>query len=71
MEDPLLFVVSLCLGSEKSNVPRASAANVSIIKLTHRSWTAVNTDSSSPLATAEINVRRTAVMLTVIWNCAN
>ena len=38
------------------------------MRLTHSSWTAVRTDSSELLATAETNVRKTAVMLTVIWN---
>jgi hypothetical protein len=46
-------------------VAKASAANVSIIKLTQSSCTAVKTDVSSSLATAEMNVRITAVMLTV------
>ena len=48
------------------SVANANAANVSIMRLTQRSCTAVNTEDSSPLATAEINVRKTAVMLTVI-----
>lgn len=50
---------------EGGSVASASAANVSIIRLTHRSWTAVRTDVSVLLATADINVRATAVMLTV------
>lgn len=48
---------------------RARAAKVSIIRFTQRSWTAVRTDSSSFEATAEMKVRRTAVMFTVSWNC--
>lgn len=52
------------------SVANASAAKVSIIKLTHSNWTAVRTELSSPLATAETNVITTAVMLTVIWNCS-
>lgn len=46
----------------------ARAANVSMIKLTHNSCTAVRTDCISELDTAEINARSTAVILTVIWN---
>ena len=48
------------------SVARAKAARVSIIKLTHKSWTAVSTEVSLPLETAETKVRTTAVMLTVI-----
>ncbi len=55
-----------CVGG---SVAKASAANVSMIKLTQSSCTAVKTDVSSSLATAEINVRITAVMFTVTWNC--
>ena len=51
------------------SVARANAANVSMIKLTQRSWTAVKTELSVLLATAEMKVRNTAVMLTVTWNC--
>lgn len=50
------------------SVARAKAARVSMIRLTHRSWTAVRTDDSVPLDTADTKVRTTAVMLTVIWN---
>ena len=50
---------------EGGSVAKAKAANVSIIKLTQRSWTAVRTELSSSLATAEIKVKKTAVMLTV------
>lgn len=50
------------------SIPKASAANVSMMRFTHKSCTAVSTDSSSVLATAEMNVRSTAVMLTVSWN---
>ena len=48
------------------SVASASAAKVSIIKLTQRSWTAVKTEVSLPLPTAEIKVKTTAVILTVI-----
>lgn len=51
-----------CVGG---SVAKARAANVSMIKLTQSSCTAVRTEVSSSLATAETNVRRTAVMLTV------
>lgn len=51
------------------SVARARAAKVSIIRFTQRSWTAVRTDSSEEEATAEMKVRRTAVMFTVSWNC--
>lgn len=47
------------------SVASARAANVSIIRLTHNNWTAVSTEDSEPLDTAETNVRTTAVMLTV------
>jgi hypothetical protein len=47
------------------SVAKARAANVSMIRLTQRSCTAVRTDSSVALATAETNVRITAVILTV------
>ncbi len=50
------------------SVARARAAKVSIIRLTQRSCTALRTDCSSLLATAETNVKMTAVMLTVSWN---
>lgn len=50
------------------SVARARAAKVSIIRLTHNSWTAVSTEDSLPLDTAETKVRVTAVILTVIWN---
>ena len=48
------------------SVANARAAKVSIIKLTQRSWTAVKTEVSLPLPTAEMKVKTTAVMLTVI-----
>lgn len=51
-----------------ASVARARAANVSIIRFTQSSCTAVSTDDSEPLDTAETNVSKTAVMLTVIWN---
>ena len=51
------------------SVASASAAKVSMIKLTQSSWTAVRTESSLSLATALMKVSRTAVMLTVNWNC--
>ena len=51
-----------------ASVAKARAANVSIMRLTHKSCTAVNTEVSVLLATADINVRTTAVMLTVTWN---
>lgn len=44
----------------------ASAAKVSMIKLTHNNCTAVKTEVSLSLATAEMKVNTTAVMLTVI-----
>ena len=47
------------------SVAKARAANVSMIKFTQRSCTAVRTDCSSALPTAEIKVKTTAVMLTV------
>ena len=50
------------------SVARASAASVSMIKLTHKSWTAVRTELSSAAATADTKVSTTAVMLTVSWN---
>lgn len=50
-------------------VARAKAANVSMIKFTHRSCTAVKTELSVSLATAEMKVRTTAVIFTVTWNC--
>lgn len=53
------------IDSEGGSVANARAANVSMIKLTQSSCTAVRTDVSSSLATAEIKVRMTAVMLTV------
>lgn len=48
------------------SVAKASAAKVSMIKLTQRSCTAVRTELSSSFATAEMNVKKTAVILTVI-----
>lgn len=51
-----------------ASVASASAANVSMMRLTQSNCTAVSTDASSSLATPEMNVNRTAVMLTVIWN---
>lgn len=50
------------------SVASARAANVSIMRFTQRSCTALRTDSSSLLATAETKVRTTAVIFTVIWN---
>lgn len=50
------------------SVAKARAANVSMIRFTHSSWTAVKTDSSFSFATAEMKVRNTAVILTVTWN---
>ena len=47
------------------SVARARAANVSMIRLTHSSWTGVRMDSSFLLAIAETKVRVTAVILTV------
>ncbi len=46
----------------------AKAAKVSMMRLTQSSWTALKTEFSWSLATAETNVRMTAVMLTVTWN---
>lgn len=54
---------------EGGSVAKARAAKVSMIRLTHSSWTAVNTEVSVLLETAETNVKTTAVMLTVTWNC--
>ena len=48
------------------SVAKARAAKVSMIRLTHSSCTAVKTEDSVEDATAETNVRMTAVMLTVI-----
>lgn len=50
------------------SVASAKAAKVSMIKFTQRSCTAVSTDVSLLLATAEMKVNTTAVTLTVIWN---
>lgn len=47
------------------SVARARAAKVSMIKFTHNNWTAVRTDVSELLATAETKVSTTAVILTV------
>ena len=54
---------------EGGSVAKARAAKVSMIRLTHSSWTAVNTEVSVLLDTAETKVKTTAVMLTVTWNC--
>jgi len=51
------------------SVASANAAKVSIIRFTQSSCTALSTDVSVLLATAEMKVSMTAVMLTVIWNC--
>lgn len=51
---------------EGGSVARASAAKVSIIKLTHKSWTALSTEVPVLETTAVTKVRMTAVMLTVI-----
>lgn len=53
---------------EGGSVAKARAAKVSIMRLTHSSWTAVNTEVSVLLETAETKVKTTAVMLTVTWN---
>ena len=50
------------------SVARARAAKVSIMRFTQSSCTAVSTDCWSSLATAEMKVRITAVILTEIWN---
>ena len=50
------------------SVARAKAAKVSMIKLTHRSWTAVRADCSELLAIEETKAKTTAVTLTVNWN---
>lgn len=47
------------------SVAKARAANVSMMRFTQSNWTAVNTDSSFSFATAEMKVKKTAVMLTV------
>jgi hypothetical protein len=49
-----------------ASVANARAAKVSIIKFTQSSCTAVRTDCSLLLATADTKVRTTAVILTVI-----
>lgn len=51
------------------SVASASAANVSMIRLIHRSWTTVKTDAFVPPDRAETMVRIPAVMLIVNWNC--
>ena len=53
---------------EGGSVAKARAAKVSMMRLTQSSWTAVNTEVSVPLETAETNVKITAVMFTVTWN---
>lgn len=53
------------------SVANARAPIVSIIKLTQSSWTAVRTDVSVLLATADTKVNMTAAILTVIWNYQN
>ena len=50
---------------EGGSVAKARAAKVSMMRLTQSSWTAVNTEVSVPLETAETNVKTTAVMFTV------
>ena len=50
---------------EGGSVAKARAAKVSMMRLTQSSWTAVNTEGSVPLETAETNVKITAVMFTV------
>jgi hypothetical protein len=50
------------------SVANARAAKVSMIKLTHRSCTAVSADSSSLFAMDETKAKTTAVTLTVSWN---
>jgi hypothetical protein len=47
------------------SVASAKAAIVSMIRLTHSNYTAVKTDSSVSLDTAETNVRTIAIILTV------
>lgn len=42
-----------------------------MMRLIHSSCTAVRTERISESATEEMKVRRTAVILTVIWNCRN
>ena len=42
-----------------------------MIRLSHRSWTALKTLSFLLLYIAVITVSRTAVILTVIWNYAH
>lgn len=54
------------IDGDGASVASANAANVSMIRLTHSSCTAVSTEASSLLATPEMNVSNTAVMLTVI-----
>jgi hypothetical protein len=57
--------------SAGGSVANARAPIVSMIKLTHSSWTAVRTEVSVPLATAGTKVNITAVILIVIWNYQN
>ena len=52
--------------SARGSVANARAPIVSMIKLTHSSWTAVRTEVSVSLATADTKVNMTAAMLTVI-----
>ena len=47
------------------SVARAKAANVSWMRLTHKSCTAVSTDSSCPLAMQDTAANKTALTLTV------
>ena len=51
------------------SVARARAAKLSIIRLTHNIWTAVNTDCL--IMPDEIKVMQTATTFTVSWNCKN
>lgn len=48
---------------------KASAAKVSIIRLTHNIWTGVSGDSL--INTAPKNAMNMATTLTVSWNCKN
>lgn len=51
------------------SVDKAMAANVSMIKLIHKSWTALNGDS--PIIIPPMRTVRRQEKLTVTWNCKN
>ena len=59
------------------SVAKARAANVSMMRLTHRSWMAVRTDTgdfdgvSVAVTKAVMMAITTAEILTLNWNCRN